>query len=252
MDMPISSFTYAGYRELFAIVRYHGYVICNYHNYANTVAPCIIRHDIDFDVEKALRLAELEAAAEVKSTYFVLLNTNFYNICASGTQKMLKGILALGHEIGLHYDEAQFDMPNAASSYYIDSIVENIQKEIRLLEQIIERPVLSVSMHRPSQFILDANISIPGVVNSYGKEFLYDFKYMSDSRHYWRENAEEVIQSGRYKKLHILTHPFWYTETSKTCREELHRFIAGANLQRYRDLSGNFKNIEEFIKWAEV
>jgi hypothetical protein len=253
--MPISNFTYADYHAMLALIKTHGYVFSDYHNYMNAAAPCILRHDVDFDMEKALRMAELEAAMQVKSTYFVLLNTHFYNLCAESTLKMIKEILSLGHEVGLHYDEAQSGLTvNAplSNSNILAPILENIRKEIHLLEQIIGRLVTTVSMHRPSKFILGANIAIPGVVNSYEREFFEDFKYLSDSRHRWRENVEEVIQSGRYKKLHILTHPFWYTGTSKTCREKLYEFITKANRQRYQAIHDNFKNIEEFVKREEI
>jgi hypothetical protein len=255
--MPVSHFTYADYRAMLTMIHDNGYVICDYHNYADTAGACILRHDIDFDVEKALRMAELEAEVKVKSTYFVLLNTPFYNVCADSTLKMIKEILSLGHEAGLHYDETQCDGEGRAgiaamAPYGLESVLKNIRKEIHLLEQIIERPVTAVSMHRPSRFILDADISIPGVVNSYSGELLSDFKYLSDSRHNWRENVEEVIQSRRHKRLHILTHPFWYTETRKTCREKLYEFITRANRQRYQEMRANFRNLEEFIKQEEI
>jgi hypothetical protein len=250
--MSVSRFTYSDYRALLSIIKNCGYVIRDYHNYMGVGTPCILRHDIDFDVEKALKMAKLEAAVNVKSTYFVLLNTNFYNVCASDTLKMIKEILALGHEIGLHYDEAHFDIPTTDFPRDLDSILEGIRKEIHLLEQIVERPVTTVSMHRPSKFILDADIAIPGVVNSYGSAFLESFKYLSDSRHCWREDVEEAILSGRHEKLHVLTHPFWYTETNETCREKLHRFITEANRRCYRNMSANFKNVEEFIKQEEI
>jgi hypothetical protein len=257
--MRIFDFTYANYNKLLAMIKDQGYLIRNYHNYMNSEAVCILRHDIDFDVEKALRMAELEAAMGVKSTYFVLVNTNFYNVCSSNILKMLKEILALGHEIGLHYDEAQYIQYGvggggaiATNSRYLDGILKDIQKETHLLEQVIECPVTTVSMHRPSQFILDADIHIPNMVNSYGKEFFYHFKYLSDSRHNWREDVEAAVLAGEYKKLHILTHPFWYTKTKETCRDKLYEFITKANRQRYHEMSVNFKDIEEFIKYEEI
>ena len=42
----------------------------------------ISRHDIDYSIEKAVELAALEAEENVKSTYFVLLSSEFYNLAA--------------------------------------------------------------------------------------------------------------------------------------------------------------------------
>ena len=131
-------------------------------------------------------------------------------------------------------------------------IIESVKNEISLLEQIIEHPVTSVSMHRPSQNTLDANINIPNVINSYSHIFFKDFKYISDSRHNWRENAEEVVSSKQYQKLHILTHPFWYSEHIESCRSKLFAFIIAGNEKRYEEMNNNFKNLNEFILKEEI
>ena len=40
----------------------------------------ILRHDIDYSLDKAVALAELERELGVSSTYFVLLTSEFYNL----------------------------------------------------------------------------------------------------------------------------------------------------------------------------
>jgi hypothetical protein len=229
------------------LIRDNGYNFADYHNYGNIANPCILRHDIDFDVEKALRLAKLEYNNSVTSTYFVLLNTNFYNVFSSTVNKMLKEIMAMGHEIGLHFDEIYYSSPQS-----INWLVVCIQKEIVLLEYIIENQVKAVSMHRPSQSTLKADIVIPHVVNSYSQVFFKEFKYISDSRHCWRENAEDIILSQKHEKLHLLTHPFWYTEQTKTCKDKLSAFVTAANRKRYEDMNNNFRDLNEFIPSDEI
>jgi hypothetical protein len=131
-------------------------------------------------------------------------------------------------------------------------VVKCIQREVGILEQIIEYPVKVVSMHRPSQLTPDANITIPNVINSYGSIFFKEFKYISDSRHNWRENAEDIVVSKKYKNLHVLTHPFWYTEKIKFCREKLFAFITAGNVRRYDDMNVNFRDLDEFVKREEI
>ena len=63
-------------------------------------------------------------------------------------------------------------------------------------------------MHRPSRWVLEADLKIPGMVNSYGKEFFQDFKYVSDSRMRWREDVMKYAIEKAYPRLHILTHAF--------------------------------------------
>lgn len=52
----------------------------------------ILRHDIDNSLSQALRLAEIEAEEGVKSTWFVLLRTDFYNPASAASQKTLRRI----------------------------------------------------------------------------------------------------------------------------------------------------------------
>jgi len=244
--MPITDFTYRSYSQLINTIIENGYTFSNYHDYAKISNPCILCHDIDYDIEKALKLARIESDIHsISSTYFVMLNTNFYNVFSSSINTMLKKMIKMGHEIGLHFDEACYTPPITIMAGYI-------QKEINLLEQIIEHPVRTISMHRPSQFTLEANIAITNVVNRYSPVFFKDFKYISDSRHNWKEDIENIVLSKQYKKLHILTHAFWYTEQNETCKNKLLSFITIANRKRYDDMSDNFKQLNEFVTLEDI
>lgn len=98
-------FSYTGYIRLLSLLRQHAYETVDYHDYEGHPRCVILRHDIDTDLAQAVRFAELEAQEGVRSTYFVLLRTNFYNPASSGNLEQLHRIQALGHEIGLHFDE---------------------------------------------------------------------------------------------------------------------------------------------------
>ena len=128
-----------------------------------------------------------------------------------------------------------------------DYIIENIQKEAELLEKIIDEPVKTVSMHRPSKNTLDSNLEIPGLVNSYSKEFFKKFKYVSDSRMRWREDVQHIISSNEYERLHILTHPFWYKDSSLSIEKLLLEFINGANKKRFNIMNDNITDLESLI-----
>ena len=246
--MPINDFTYSSYSQLLANIAKSGYTFTNYHDYEKVSNPCILCHDVDFDMGKAYKLANIEVEAQypIYTTYFILINTNFYNVFSSTVNSIIKKIIKMGHEIGLHFDETFYSEPTPSQ------MEKHIQKEVTLLEQIIEEPVRSVSMHRPSKLTLEANISIPGVINRYSKIFFNEFKYLSDSRHTWREDVESIVSMKRHNKLHILTHPFWYTEGEMSCKEKLSSFINDANLRRYDEMNKNFSNLNEFFHEDEV
>jgi hypothetical protein len=186
-------------------------------------------------------MAEFEMkVCNVRSTYFVLITSNFYNVFSKDSKEMLAQIKEMGHDIGLHFDELSY--PENCD------IVECIDKEVGILEQTLGECVKSVSMHRPSKKTLDSNI-VPknGVVNSYSTEFFKKFKYVSDSRRNWREDVEGIVESNQYDRLHILTHPFWYYTNEITLEETLTNWIKKADVERYDNLSQNFTDLDKVI-----
>lgn len=150
-------------------------------------------------------------------------------------------IQALGHELGLHFDEKAY--PEAG----IEETAAHILRERDMLSALLETPVTSVSMHRPSQATLDADLQIPGMINSYGQTFFHDFKYLSDSRRRWREPVEEIVASGRYDRLHILTHAFWYHYQEEPIEVTVRRFISSANQERYRQMEENITDLASIM-----
>jgi len=70
-------FTYEAYQELLTLLKENGYIYRNYHNYDQTDRSVILRHDIDMDIDRAVRMAQIEAEMGAASTYFVLVTSNF-------------------------------------------------------------------------------------------------------------------------------------------------------------------------------
>ena len=246
--MSLSDFTYSGYLNALELIEKNGYSFANYHNYADYSLPCIMRHDVDFDVKAAFRLAKLESdfSKELKSTFFILLSSDFYNVFSRETTTSLNRILALGHDIGLHFDEKKYNCKNS------ETMMDTVYEEAYMLGKMLGVIIRAVSMHRPSKQTLEADYSFEGMQNSYSQVFIRDFKYLSDSRMYWRENAEHAIASGRHAKLHILTHPFWYSDEIETTKEKLLRFITGANKERYNYVTDNFSNLFDFVDGEDI
>ena len=102
-------------------------------------------------------------------------------------------------------------------------------------------------MHRPSQATLESDLQIPGMINSYGQTFFHDFKYLSDSRRRCREPVEEIIRSGTYDRLHILTHAFWYHKADESITETVSAFIRSANAERYGQMQENITDLASIV-----
>lgn len=241
------TFTYQGYRGLLALLREEGYAFRGYHDWQDAPRCVILRHDIDTSLPQAVKLAELEAEEGVRSTWFVLLRTDFYNVFSKSSLRALHRIQALGHEIGLHFDEASY-VPALGP----DELVQSVIKECGLLSALLETRVSSVSMHRPSETTLEAGYQIPGIVNSYGKTFFQDFKYLSDSRRRWREPVEDTVRAGEYDRLHILTHAFWYREEEEDISRTVGDFIRAANRERYRQMADNITDLPSIVREGEI
>lgn len=235
-------FTYQAYENMLNLLHLNGYHICSYHDYLNYDKCALLRHDVDVSLEKALALAEFEKKLAVKSTYFVLLSSDFYNILSLRSTTLISSIKKLGHEIGLHFDEKKYPGQIAAA----------IEKECQIMSEALDFEIRAVSMHRPSKETLAADYKFSGAINSYAKTFFEEFKYLSDSRCYWREPVLEVIKSNLHQKLHILTHPLWYSKSDLSPAEICKQFVNSANQTRYRHMRENITNFEEFMKEDEI
>jgi len=235
-------FSYKAYSELIEQLKSKGYNISSYHNYLTNDKVAILRHDVDLSVEKALLMAELEQSLGVSATYFFLLSTDFYNIASENTHTKIKQIQNMGHEIGLHFDEIKYQNSNDTKD-----ILLHLFNEVKVMELILGTTIRAVSMHRPSAITLEANYSLGDIVNSYSKVFFHEFKYVSDSRRLWREDVVNIINSGEFNKLHILTHPFWYNNKELTAKESLSEYIKKASMERYYGVKDNISDIEEFF-----
>ena len=241
------NFTYADYQRIIRSLQEHGYTVSSYYDWKNYSRCVILRHDIDNDIEKAVKLAKIEQDLGVCSTYFVLVSSDFYNIFSAKNEKLLHEILACRHHIGLHFDEVRY--PGIKTP---EEAREKIVKEAELLSIACGSKIDIVSMHRPSKMMLEADLKIPGMINSYGQEFFKDFKYISDSRRRWREPVEEIVSNGNYERLHILTHAIWYNEEEIDIHDSICQFINGGNLQRYKAEEENITDLKSIMSEDEI
>ncbi len=242
-------FTYNYYNSLIEKIISNGYSIANYHNFNEVDRPCILRHDVDYDVNKALEFSIFESTISnnLYSTYFFLVSSDFYNVFSEKTLKAIDKIISLGHEIGLHFDETKYTINKDESLFN-----EFINEELHILGKALGTTINTVSMHRPSNFALKNEVRISNVINSYSYKFFKDFKYISDSRMHWREDAFSVIESHKFDRLHILTHPFWYSRNEEETKDKIFKFIHSANRERYKIFSENFRDLNEYLVWEDV
>jgi len=232
-------------RHIFTLGYYEEFVSCLRKAYHLTTfqegkinhAPpkLIMRHDIDMDLESALRMSSLENKLGIHATYFFMVRCPLYNIFSGSGSEQVKQILANGHYLGLHFDCALYeDVSTNNLNYYVS-------KECQLLESFFENPVEAVSFHRPGRLEL-SGVELEKLPHTYERVFLEKFKYFSDSRGIWAYgNPLESEAFSKRENLHILVHPVWWTPAPVSSYQKLVSLLQQHNHQAEQYISENCK-----------
>lgn len=233
-------FTYDAYRKLLLTFKNNGYQDIFYQEADMTKKQVILRHDIDNSIEDALKIAEIEKEVGMKSTYFVLIGTEFYNLFTKRSKEMIEKIIAYGHSVQLHFDVTNYEIGSKGD------LIQMIEKEMRILEMITKQPVHVVSFHRPLREYFNETIS-NSFISAYDKQFFSDFKYVSDSRRNWKDDPYEAVANG-YRHIQCLTHAFWYDERERTAHDKIALFKTKCADKTKEALYQNITDLDELIK----
>lgn len=179
-----------------------------------------VRHDVDVSLERAVALAREEQRWGVRSTYHVMLDSPFYDVRSERSRAAIAEIVALGHEVGLHYDVVARKTKTADSARREEDIDDACEE----LASIAGHDVRSLSFHLPIPELIRGPFRVAGRVSGYAKE-LFQW-YLSDSRARWREGDPiESLGAPRAKVLQILIHPIWWGPTDMRPAERLRGWL---------------------------
>lgn len=182
------------------------------------------RHDIDFSPQRALALSRVEAVSGVSATYFVQVSSRYYSVFEPEIAAILRQIVALGHDIGLHFDA------EVCAYQSVPDFDKRIAFEASALEEIVEARVASFTLHNPTTLVgvsLDEPLRA-GLVNGSCSEFRAAYAYCSDSNGLWRyRSLAEMIADPAIGRLYALTHPEWWQVEPMPPRQRLQRCIDG-------------------------
>ena len=198
------------------------------------------RHDVDISLKKAVEMAEFESKNGIKSTYYILLSSPYYNALEAENLQRIRTLRELGMGIGLHYDNSiKLQDANQCCSEIIIQL-GMLQHHIGELEE------KSVTFHKPLRGV-DINaetVNLLNLSNIYSPNFDRRFKYISDSGHNWRENPYDIINTN--DMVHINTHPEWYNNEEMDmedciyslgiefeCDKEVNKLVR--SMREYRD-----------------
>jgi hypothetical protein len=188
---------------------------------AEAEAPlCLLRHDVDYSPEAALRMAEQESARGIRATYFLLAGTRYYNLLAPEHAHVARALVQAGHEVGLHYDVRSF-MPFPREEW-----PRLLRAQATLLSELAGQPVSSIAMHQPALHGEDPFRGEElGFLNAYDERFTRAMTYVSDSCRAWRDHAWSMLANGTFPpRLHLCLHPINWGETDRS-RDEIFREV---------------------------
>ena len=206
----VCEFSYKHYFEVIDSIKekYYFGTISEFHKLLKIKKFILLRHDVDVSLDYALKLAEFEFEHGVKSTYFILLHSDYYNALSKSNQHKIKKISDLGHEIGLHYDTNFLTVDKK-------NITLQLKREVQILSDLIGKEIISIAQHNPSITNCPNFESDLRYVDSRDPEITKEVKYISDSVHNWREGCM-CKHIKNFDRLQILTHPIWWSENSKS------------------------------------
>lgn len=244
-------FSYADYEEIIRIIKETGRSM-KYQEAIKSDSFVIMRHDVEYSVERAYELAKVEKNMDFTSTYFFQWTNNTYNILSKKNMELIREMREWGHQIGLHFAlNGLTDM---------EQIRKQIIKEMNMLEEMFGFTFDTFSFHRPTKEVLREDIKLSGILNAYQDEFFtfaenvteetpVRVKYMSDANHIWRYGYPDRANITGYDKVQILTHPFAW------CREGYDNFDNYKSLMKEKTaelingINNECKDFGEYKDW---
>lgn len=182
----------------------------------------IFRHDIDHSVHRAVKLAEIDSLYEIKSTFFVRLRGDWYNVFEPDIHQRLVRIIDLGHDIGLHFEPYIYANTN--------DITKQLLSEKHILENFLDYNIKSFSWHQPDRTGVQniRDVTMAGMTNASSGIITEKFYYNSDSNGYWRfKRLYDIIDPNHYPRLYVLTHPVMWQKRPMSPRNRIMRSLEG-------------------------
>ncbi len=219
--LGLRRFDYATYERLLARVGAgrENLRFCDWSADAGPERFFILRHDVDLCPAAALRMAEFEHERGLRATYFLLMSGHDYNLLSPEHCALPARLVALGHEVGLHYDAGMIETVAGAEPEAV------LEAQAALLGRLAGTPVRSISMHNPSVSGADPFRATTRYVNAYDERLTRRIGYFSDSCGAWRDSAVAALEGDLPARLQLLVHPFFWDHAHADRRRRLEAFV---------------------------
>lgn len=196
-------FTFENYRKLIQLAKAKGFeFILHKDEFVHERKDVIWRHDVEFEPDYALRMAQIEYEEGVRATYFFQLHSPYYNTLEPHYRDAFYKIKNLGHHVGLHFDSAYWGITCE------DQLNGYIQLDRDYLEKNLNVEIDTFSFHNTTSFTQSClEYKYGGLINVYSSYFKEHYDYCGDSLGYWRfDRLEDRLNDDEIQHLHVLTH----------------------------------------------
>lgn len=220
----------------------------------NLTSGIILRHDIDFDIDKANTLSKIEEEENIRSTYFVLTTSDIYNPSSLSNRRLLYEMHNKGFEIGLHFDPSVYVNMNE------NELRNEVRYECNVLEDIIGDKIEAISLHCPS--IHNQYPILKGYKNAYAEEFFNPEFYISDSCKDFRgKDIFNFIEKGEKHLIQVVLHPIHFSESETNYIEsfnyifknKINSFDNNVRINKtYNNEIGNEKLLYKFCEYINA
>lgn len=223
-------FTVAAYAELLSLAK-RNYTFASYDDIPWESRFVLWRHDCDYSLNRAHSLACAEAEQDIQATYFLNLHSEFYNLFERGQHRLVREIIDMGHQIGLHFDAAFHGDPTE------EQLSAQVRNEADHLQDIFGEKLAAFSFHNPNASHLHCEEeAYGGLINCYSHRFKAEVPYCSDSNGHWRfRRLRDVLESATDRCLQVLTHPGLWQKCAMPPRQRIFRSAYGRAIATMAD-----------------
>ena len=195
-----SRWTRADYGELILHLLQADLTIIDSDKFTSDAPGIWLRHDVELCLQSAVEMAQLENDLEVPSTYFVCMESPFFDAIRSRLGGFLERLLDLGREVSFH-------LVLSASSASVERRLQDY------VDSIDGLPVPSLITYHAPGVPSEALAQAPHGHGVYAPLAGGTCKYFSDSTGRWRWGDPRFAGLAPTDTVQLLTHPFWWAGT---------------------------------------
>jgi len=216
--LPLDQHSYQDFLDEILRLGYQPIRVMDYFNQVPiTDKTIVLRHDVDISALYALKMAEIEHAKGIQSTYY-------FRWCTVDPQ-IIKTVRAMGHEVGLHYEtlatyaeEHRLKSAQEITPAVTEELRKRLKYELEEFKRQFGEDLYTISSHGADQNIKLGVTNYQAVMkgqnphdygiigDAYEEKIIKRFSYMSDAGGIWEPFPYPQLEKGS-GPFYILIHP---------------------------------------------